>query len=838
MKFQDFREEAAGVGIVTKQNATKDVPVGGEYANVKKLGLGKGKPKEHPKKTKGSKTNVLFNLGMAESEKDIKYSKPNLDHEWDEATRYEEFKKIGKDKWIELVSKGKVVEYNTKTVQKMSNTDAVNVKDFDNLDKNKQDRALKQLEKGSIELPIVASYSDGHLELVGGNTRLTAVMKANGKGKVWQFDVPDKVAKLAEVKTNEVTAKDLAKESEIYVDMDGVLADFFGAWKKLIGTDWREIKDLDGALQKIRDKDDFWLNIPITKNAMNLLGLIKQLKGKYNILSAPLPNDPNSEPHKREWIKKNLSAFPPSKVIITSNKAVHATQPDGTPNILIDDFGQNVAKWEAAGGVGFKHKDHKFERTVKNLKQHMSEAKMSKSSIKSIHKTADKIKDKPKAKKSISNWAKERGMDPEGAIYAIATNMKKRKQGKKIDAPGRESYNRDELPQIGKKHLKYFPHKMETVSVKDIVPVQKERLKENHTTQLLNILEGRFNPIVVDWDNKIVNGHHRYDVVKLLEMESITVAKLPFSLEYLVELTRRGFLKGLGATAAMAALPKAAKAMAGDTEAKWFVINEKGRLQGPMDSNKAKTVSIAYPKKLPDIKPAPEGYEIMIAQGSSKSLNMAFTKASFNLKKLYARRFPGETVKVNNEIINLQGRAIEKAGSLFVATQSAYVKITEKNEGALIPNPKHTILSKSDTPYDFINVGTHMADIKSMDKKKANPDEPDVMIQFYGGEKEKRYMMKNLKRLGYNVQDADGYVDAHYDEQLDQDTYRLIVGLIPENFADGKKKGRKGLSKRVGIPKGASVSQLRKIAKNSTGERRRMAHWQANMKSGRKKKGK
>ena len=39
------KEEAAGVGIVTKQNATKDVPVGGEYMNVKKLGLGKGKPK-------------------------------------------------------------------------------------------------------------------------------------------------------------------------------------------------------------------------------------------------------------------------------------------------------------------------------------------------------------------------------------------------------------------------------------------------------------------------------------------------------------------------------------------------------------------------------------------------------------------------------------------------------------------------------------------------------------------------------------------------------------------------------------------------------------------------
>ena len=39
------KEEAAGVGIVTKQNATKDVPVGGEYMNIKKLGLGQGKPK-------------------------------------------------------------------------------------------------------------------------------------------------------------------------------------------------------------------------------------------------------------------------------------------------------------------------------------------------------------------------------------------------------------------------------------------------------------------------------------------------------------------------------------------------------------------------------------------------------------------------------------------------------------------------------------------------------------------------------------------------------------------------------------------------------------------------
>ena len=59
-----------------------------------------------------------------------------------------------------------------------------------------------------------------------------------------------------------------------------------------------------------------------------------------------------------------------------------------------------------------------------------------------------------------------------------------------------------------------------------------------------------------------------------------------------------------------------------------------------------------------------------------------------------------------------------------------------------------------------------------------------------------------------------------------------------ENFADGKNPGRKGLAKRSGVNTKASVSDLRKTAKNSTGEKARMAHWLANMKAGRAKKNK
>jgi len=58
---------------------------------------------------------------------------------------------------------------------------------------------------------------------------------------------------------------------------------------------------------------------------------------------------------------------------------------------------------------------------------------------------------------------------------------------------------------------------------------------------------------------------------------------------------------------------------------------------------------------------------------------------------------------------------------------------------------------------------------------------------------------------------------------------------VKENFADGKKPGRKGLAKRVGVNCKQPVGKLRKIAAASSGERQRMAHWCANMKSGKQK---
>ncbi len=60
---------------------------------------------------------------------------------------------------------------------------------------------------------------------------------------------------------------------------------------------------------------------------------------------------------------------------------------------------------------------------------------------------------------------------------------------------------------------------------------------------------------------------------------------------------------------------------------------------------------------------------------------------------------------------------------------------------------------------------------------------------------------------------------------------------VEENFADGKVKGksRPGRVKRAGASCSGSVTDLRKRAKNASGEKAKMYHWCANMKSGRNK---
>ncbi len=237
-------------------------------------------------------------------------------------------------------------------------------------------KTIKEIRAGDTPKPLLI---DKHNHIVNGHHRYDAFLEL-GHARVAVVKVTDATLRELMDEFSHTTSDEFAESedlkglnttTEVYVDMDGVLADFFGEWAKLAGVpSFRDIQDPENALALVRDTEDFWLNLPKTSNADQLLDTILGVWGSYKILSTPLAGDPNSGPHKQQWIKQNLQGRLPSKVILSHNKSQWATQPDGTPNILIDDYGVNIRAWEAAGGIGIKHKDHKFQRTMQNIQAH------------------------------------------------------------------------------------------------------------------------------------------------------------------------------------------------------------------------------------------------------------------------------------------------------------------------------------------------------------------------------------------------------------------------------------------------------------------------------------
>jgi 5'(3')-deoxyribonucleotidase len=338
-----------------------------------------------------------------------------------------------------------------------------------------------------------------------------------------------------ESKEFEEAMGEIASATEIYVDMDGVIADFFGEWAKLMGVDhFSDIKDAQPALQKIRDTDDFWLRLPVLPEAKNLLNLIKEVKGEYSICTSPLADDPNSEKHKRTWVEKNLAFFPPKAVHVTHNKPQFATAKDGTPNILIDDYGVNINAWEAAGGIGFKYKDHKFERTAKTIKQHLDveEGTMLANPKNTFVTKSDTAYDFIKVGTNLANLkdvpAGANVDEPDIMIapYAGAKEMKYlMKQLNRIgyktqDASGYQDAHYDETPTGGE-----APPQMKAqgplgkIKISKLRGVQKERTYEKLAKQLENVLEGDYAPLQIDRKGRVINGHHRLDALRLVGEE-------------------------------------------------------------------------------------------------------------------------------------------------------------------------------------------------------------------------------------------------------------------------------------------------------------------------------
>jgi 4a-hydroxytetrahydrobiopterin dehydratase len=97
----------------------------------------------------------------------------------------------------------------------------------------------------------------------------------------------------------------------------------------------------------------------------------------------------------------------------------------------------------------------------------------------------------------------------------------------------------------------------------------------------------------------------------------------------------------------------------------------------------------------------------------------------------------------------------------------------------------------------------------------------------------------NELTIAITTHDVKGLTQLDFELALyiDKALEQMDARQLEENFADGKVKGksRPGRVKRAGASCNGSVTELRKRAKNASGEKAKMYHWCANMKSGKQK---
>jgi hypothetical protein len=149
----------------------------------------------------------------------------------------------------------------------------------------------------------------------------------------------------------------------LYLDLDGVLANFDKAAGALMGTDniykYEFIWGANKFWEKLNVDEEFFASLEVMPDAWDLLGAVGHLAP--TILTAlPRDNPELIDKQKREWVSDNLGGY---EVITcqTKDKPNYCEPGD----ILIDDRAINRDAWVAKGGTYIIHTT--AERTIGTL---------------------------------------------------------------------------------------------------------------------------------------------------------------------------------------------------------------------------------------------------------------------------------------------------------------------------------------------------------------------------------------------------------------------------------------------------------------------------------------
>lgn len=137
---------------------------------------------------------------------------------------------------------------------------------------------------------------------------------------------------------------------QIYLDCDGVLADFDKGAEQVLGARPRAFEKRHGLgefWKRLARAPDFFDSLEPLPDAMELYGAVRH---RSPIILTGLPRGNWAEPQKRRWAERH---FPGVEVITTSAalKREHCHPGD----VLVDDRDKFRHLWEQAGGVFIHH---------------------------------------------------------------------------------------------------------------------------------------------------------------------------------------------------------------------------------------------------------------------------------------------------------------------------------------------------------------------------------------------------------------------------------------------------------------------------------------------------
>ena len=170
---------------------------------------------------------------------------------------------------------------------------------------------------------------------------------------------------------------DIVKENTkenfyIYLDMDGVVANFNKRFKDLSGLLPDQFIEKNGKnafwdLIDVKHKVAFWRGIEIMPGAEKLVNFISQYP--YEMLTAPSTKK-QSVIGKSLWIRDKVGTLYPSqpKVTYRSAKEKHNVKPELTKfDILIDDKKSTIDRWDAKGGTAIFYQN--ADQVINDLKK-------------------------------------------------------------------------------------------------------------------------------------------------------------------------------------------------------------------------------------------------------------------------------------------------------------------------------------------------------------------------------------------------------------------------------------------------------------------------------------